>query len=388
MGEAGRFMRLDLAGLLAGAASVRRASAAHLPIAAKACAVAAIGLGAANCSAPSAVVSSRQRTLDPKYGVYASPRVVGENDVVPKGGGRTMVGHPYVVAGRTYVPRENPTGYVRDGTASWYGTAFHGRLTANGEVFDRYSIAAAHPTLPLPSYVRVTNLDNRRSMIVRVNDRGPYHSNRVMDVSQRVAEELDFKRVGTGRVRVEYLGRASTRGSDDEKLLATLRTDGRKAPFPAQSSILFAEAGDTAPSAWPSWFSREPAAADRQPAAKPDATPPLAIAASRTVVPTALAASVAQPEEPAPAGRVLAFAPLPPERPFDLVPTKATTPVPATAAAGAASADALPPRRPASARLAAGQRTASATPRGDAEPESRRVRLAQDRDLGSVTLRR
>src|SRR5215213_3009642 len=182
-------------------------------------AVTAIAAFVANCGSAQKVSG---RSVDPKYGVSPSPRVVGEGEPVPKGGGRELVGRPYVVAGRTYVPQDS-RGYVREGLASWYGTAFHGRMTANGEVFDRYSVAAAHPTMPLPSYARVTNLKNSRSMIVRVNDRGPYHGDRIMDVSERVAEALDFRRAGTARVRVEYVAKASIKGSDDEKLLATLR---------------------------------------------------------------------------------------------------------------------------------------------------------------------
>ena len=174
--------------------------------------VSLIALTAANCAQPQKVAGGR--TVDPKYGVAASPRVVADGEAVPKGGGRDMVGKPYQVAGRTYVPRENPN-YTNEGLASWYGANFHGRMTANGEVFDRDAIAAAHTTMPLPSYARVTNLQNQRSMIVRVNDRGPYHGNRIIDVSQRVAEALDFKNAGTARVRVEYVGRASTHGSDD-----------------------------------------------------------------------------------------------------------------------------------------------------------------------------
>ena len=193
----GGSMLINLAGGMAARKTLlRRAETGATPVALKILAVAAIGMTAASCSAPQRVASSNRRTIDPKYGVVASPRVVGENDPVPKGGGREMVGKPYVVAGRTYVPRENPSGYVREGLASWYGTAFHGRLTANGEIFDRYSIAAAHPTLPLPSYARVTNVRNKRSIIVRVNDRGPYHANRLMDVSQQVAEALDFRHAG------------------------------------------------------------------------------------------------------------------------------------------------------------------------------------------------
>ncbi|WP_331301438.1 septal ring lytic transglycosylase RlpA family protein [Methylobacterium oryzae] len=115
-------------------------------------------------------------------------------------------------------------------------------MTANGEVFDRHSIAAAHPTLPLPSYARVTNLDNGYSMLVRVNDRGPYHAGRVMDVSEEAADALGFHRKGTARVRVEYVGKASVAGSDDRKLLASLRTDGRPA---GRSTVMVADLGPT-----------------------------------------------------------------------------------------------------------------------------------------------
>ncbi|KMO13142.1 lipoprotein [Methylobacterium platani JCM 14648] len=212
-------------------------------------AVAGIALAAANCAGPTPktlAARSGGREIDPKYGVAASPRLYGENDKIPKGGGRQMTGKPYVVAGRTYVPRQDARGYVREGLASWYGTAFHGRQTANGEIFDRFSVAAAHPTLPLPSYARVTNLQNGHSMVVRVNDRGPYHADRLMDVSQAVAEALDFRRRGTTKVRVEYVGKASVGGSDDRKLMATLRTDGTPAGSPMGANIMVADAGDDA----------------------------------------------------------------------------------------------------------------------------------------------
>jgi rare lipoprotein A len=169
--------------------------------------------------------------IDPRYGVAASPRVVAEGEVVPRGGGMYMVGKPYTVGGITYYPSERTHAAV--GLASYYGTAFHGRRTANGEVFDRESISAAHPTMPLPSYARVTNLRNQSSMIVRVNDRGPYHPGRIMDVSERVAEALEFRRSGTAKVKVEYIGRAGLGGSDDRKLYATLRRDGTPAGFGA-----------------------------------------------------------------------------------------------------------------------------------------------------------
>ncbi len=161
----------------------------------------------------------------PKYG-KASPRVVGLDDDAPKGGGRYQVGRPYQVAGRRYVPREKPVGYTVSGNASWYGIAFHGRKTANGEIYDRNMISAAHPTMPLPSYARVTNLNNSHSIVVRVNDRGPYHGGRVLDVSERTANMLKFKHIGTARVKVDYLGPASLAGSDDTRLVASLNTNG------------------------------------------------------------------------------------------------------------------------------------------------------------------
>src|SRR5260370_6271215 len=130
----------------------------------------------ANC-ASSGKFASR---VDPKYGVSSSPRVVAFGEPVPKGGGTYRVGKPYTVAGRVYVPEEDAN-YREEGLASWYGDDFHGRLTANGEVFDMASLTAAHPTLPLPCYARVTNLRNGESLIVPVNDRGPYHGNRPID---------------------------------------------------------------------------------------------------------------------------------------------------------------------------------------------------------------
>src|SRR5216110_890052 len=188
----------------------------------------------ANCASSNKFASR----VDPKYGVSSSPRVVALGDPVPKGGGTYRVGKPYTVAGRVYVPEED-TAYREDGLASWYGNDFHGRLTANGEVFDMASLTAAHPTLPMPCYARVTNLVNGKSLIVRVNDRGPYHGNRLIDVSNRAAELLEFKNYGVARVRVEYVGRAPLEGSDDRQLLATLRTG---VPAPTPSSVRVASA--------------------------------------------------------------------------------------------------------------------------------------------------
>jgi rare lipoprotein A len=122
-------------------------------------------------------------------------------------GGIYKVGKPYKIAGEWYYPREN-TKYDNIGTASWYGPKFQGRRTANGEIFDMNLLTAAHPTLPMPVMVQVTNLENGRSMKLRVNDRGPFKKNREIDLSRRAAEILGFKDKGTARVRVKYLHRA------------------------------------------------------------------------------------------------------------------------------------------------------------------------------------
>src|SRR5262249_48861058 len=150
---------------------------------------------------------------------------------VPKGGGTYRIGSAYTIAGRTYVPAEDRN-YSAEGLASWYGEDFHGRPTANGEIFDMNSMSAAHATLPMPTYVLVTNLDNDKSVIVRVNDRGPYHADRIIDVSVKTAQLLGFYSSGVARVRVEYVGTAPLEGSDDNMLIATLR-QGRPAPAPS-----------------------------------------------------------------------------------------------------------------------------------------------------------
>ena len=115
------------------------------------------------------------------------------------------LGSPYQIDRIWYYPSYDPH-YDRTGVASWYGPAFHGRPTANGERFDMNGVTAAHPTLPLPSRVRVTNLENGRQLELRVNDRGPFVDNRVIDLSRRAAQLLGFKRQGLAMVRVQYLG--------------------------------------------------------------------------------------------------------------------------------------------------------------------------------------
>jgi rare lipoprotein A len=209
--------------------------------------VAFLGLALANCAS-----QERSAKVDPKYGVAPSPMVVSDGSEIPRGGGREMVGRPYTIAGRTYTPRRDDN-YSREGLASWYGPGFHGRQTANGEVFDKYAVSAAHPTLPIPSYVRVTNLSNSRSLIVRVNDRGPFHGNRIIDVSKTVADALDFRSNGVARVKVDYVAPASTDGSDDQILIATLRDDGRLAQLPdhdTRPGVMVASA-DPAPASQP-----------------------------------------------------------------------------------------------------------------------------------------
>ena len=118
--------------------------------------------------------------------------------------GTFKVGTPYEIAGRTYRPRESYS-HTETGIASWYGPNFHGKKTANGETFDKYDLTAAHRTLQMPSIVRVTNLDNGRSVVVRVNDRGPFKKDRVIDVSERAAEMLGFRNIGTARVKLDVL---------------------------------------------------------------------------------------------------------------------------------------------------------------------------------------
>ena len=130
------------------------------------------------------------------------------------------LGKPYTIKGRTYFPEHDPN-YTEEGMASWYGPGFHGGKTANGEIFNSGDMTAAHRTLPLPSMVRVTNQANGKSVVVRVNDRGPYSDNRIIDLSRAAAQSLDMIRSGVAEVKIEYLPEESTRYAE---LLATGRT--------------------------------------------------------------------------------------------------------------------------------------------------------------------
>ena len=112
---------------------------------------------------------------------------------------------PYVIRGKRYTPLKTSKGYTSEGIASWYGQKFHGHKTANGETYDMFSMSAAHTTLPLPSVVKVTNLDNGRVAVVRVNDRGPFHDNRIIDLSYAAALKLGVLATGTARVKLEAM---------------------------------------------------------------------------------------------------------------------------------------------------------------------------------------
>lgn len=137
-------------------------------------------------------------------------------DAVPRADPILAVGNksPYTVSGSTYQILKDYRNYKEQGTASWYGSKFHGHETSNGEIFDIYAASAAHKTLPIPSYARVTNLDNGRSVVVRVNDRGPFHGDRLIDLSYAAAVKLDYMHKGTARVQVEVLNIA---GVDDRR---------------------------------------------------------------------------------------------------------------------------------------------------------------------------
>jgi rare lipoprotein A len=130
---------------------------------------------------------------------------------VPRNAGVYKVGNPYQVDNVWYYPREQPD-YDETGIASWYGPTFYGKSTANGEPYDGNALTAAHRTLPMPVNVRVTNLENGKSIVVRVNDRGPYARGRIIDLSRRAAELLDVVQTGTAKVRVTYMGRADLEG--------------------------------------------------------------------------------------------------------------------------------------------------------------------------------
>lgn len=180
------------------------------------------------CSGVSITPSSRDAAPTRKVDVSRVPNAVPKNE--PK----SRYGNPksYVVFGKRYYVMESSRGFVEKGIASWYGTKFHGRRTSSGETYDMYAMTAAHKNLPLPTYVKVTNLNNGRSIIVKVNDRGPFHENRIIDLSYTAAIKLDIVKKGTGLVEVrainpgEALPISSNEGAPVSNVTTSNHSDG------------------------------------------------------------------------------------------------------------------------------------------------------------------
>jgi rare lipoprotein A len=156
---------------------------------------------------------------------YEAPSVTGPR----------KVGKPYAIEGMWYYPLAQSDGYREKGIASWYGDEFHGKPTANGEIFNKHKLTAAHPTLPLPTYVRVTNLENGRSVMVRVNDRGPFLRGRLIDLSHEAARVLEFDLKGTAPVLVEALP------TDGSTLLPAIAESGQTVPGPRGKKPVFTQ---------------------------------------------------------------------------------------------------------------------------------------------------
>ena len=181
---------------------------------------AAVTLALAGCgSGPSAKASTAPSTVTAKSGGYylddgpeASPpsKLDSIPDAVPRDEPlHRFANRTYVALGNTYTPQTERRAYSQEGLASWYGRRFHGKKTASGELYDMYAMTAAHPTLPIPSYARVTSLANGRSVVVRINDRGPFHSKRLIDLSYTAAHKLGYLSQGSARVRVESIDPAA-----------------------------------------------------------------------------------------------------------------------------------------------------------------------------------
>lgn len=222
--------------------------------------VCATALALAGCSRGSPATQQTRseapavRTVDPRYGTSPSPRLYDDGRPIPKGGGVYKVGSPYQIAGRWYYPREEP-GYDRTGVGSWYGDDFHGRKTANGEIYDMRALTAAHPTLPMPSYAWVTNEANGRTILVRINDRGPYAHDRIIDLSRASARAIGYEGKGLSRVRVRYAGPAPLNG-DDRREQAFLRQQHWSADLarePVRPRAPYARPATAAAGTWRWW---------------------------------------------------------------------------------------------------------------------------------------
>ena len=161
----------------------------------------AVGLLLAACVGPGPQTGVADGAPLQKIRPSQVPDAVPRPDPILTAGNKS----PYAVLGVEYEVMDSARGYAQEGIASWYGTKFHGRKTSNGEIFDLYQATAAHKTLPIPSYVRVTNLANGKAITVRVNDRGPFHPDRIIDLSYGAAVKLGYMEQGTARVRVEVI---------------------------------------------------------------------------------------------------------------------------------------------------------------------------------------
>ena len=228
-------------------------------------------------------IARRAATLASLVTVAVALQACATRPTAPQGRVATYkVGKPYQVGGIWYVPREQPD-YDQVGVASWYGEAFHMKATATGELFDMNAVSAAHTTLPLPSMVEVTNLDNGKKLVVRVNDRGPFVGDRIIDISREGARQLGYDRKGLARVRVRYLGRGD---------LPTDRAAGRRVAQ-AEPVVIPAAAPTDAPRP-PVEFWTARGAPGTQVAAAPG---PVTVAA---LAPLAATASLASPAPLAP----------------------------------------------------------------------------------------
>ena len=193
----------------------------------------------ASCSSP--ITKKTSRDAAPRK--PSQSRIDNAKEAVPKVEPKSKYGNPesYVVFGKRYYVKDSAKGYVEQGIASWYGTKFHGRRTSSGEAYDMYAMTAAHKTLPLPTYARVTNLDNGRSVIVKINDRGPFHQDRIIDLSYSAAIRLGTVKTGTGRVEVvaldprNYVRQAQAQPSETEIAVQAIEQDEQ--PVAAKSYV-------------------------------------------------------------------------------------------------------------------------------------------------------
>ncbi|CAH9049498.1 Endolytic peptidoglycan transglycosylase RlpA [Pseudoalteromonas holothuriae] len=149
--------------------------------------------------------SNRYHIKHDKAPLRAPTELEMQDAVITNEAKSVSAGRPYSVLGKRYTPMSDEKGYLMEGVASWYGRKFHGYHTSNGEIFNMFDMTAAHKTLPLPSFVKVTNLDNGKSAIVRVNDRGPFHDDRLIDLSYAAAYKLGYHLNGTAKVKVEAI---------------------------------------------------------------------------------------------------------------------------------------------------------------------------------------